>query len=391
MGCNASKLPPNTVVEPTSVSPRKSPNERNSPAKTISDESFLNRLDDCLDSSNFDNMKENNSFKSPESSQMKKTNIVKSRKVVSISISPVGSQSSSLNESLNSFETKILFEETEDSRHDTFENNTNSLHCTKRNNEKPITRTVNVEMPTNENESVPFHNIQRGRTLKLFDKPTPTNQLMSKENIYSLSSLKYIDNDVEHILESTIQSARKIQRRAEEYLSSSHLDVQINFDQIDTGTKKSIRKLKGHNGRTKLAASSETSYIQKETASDKIASYIAPHIEERPQSDAEEQPKQNYLDDFKVSDLSIISKASPYTPKHPSKKLHRVLGNLIADDNCMATRISNAREKYLKERQKRIQMEKMISARAYFSPKSRIRKTPHSYIGKRNVTLRELR
>ena len=66
------------------------------------------------------------------------------------------------------------------------------------------------------------------------------------------------------------------------------------------------------------------------------------------------------MDDFKFSDLSIISKASPYTPKHPSKKLHRVLGNLIADDNCMATRISNAREKYLKERQKRIQMEKMI-------------------------------
>ena len=68
---------------------------------------------------------------------------------------------------------------------------------------------------------------------------------MSKENIYSSSSLKYIDKDVEHILESTIQSARKIQRRAEEYLSSSHLDVQINFDQIDTITKKSIRKLKG--------------------------------------------------------------------------------------------------------------------------------------------------
>ena len=136
---------------------------------------------------------------------MKKTNIAKSGNVGSISISPVGSQSSSLNESLNSFETKILFEETEDSRHETFENNTNSLHCTKRNNEKPITRTVNVEMPTNENESVPFHNIQRGRTLKLFDKPTPTNQLMSKENIYSLISLIYIDNDVEHILEYTIQ------------------------------------------------------------------------------------------------------------------------------------------------------------------------------------------
>ena len=165
---------------------------------------------------------------------------------------------------------------------------------------------------------------------------------------------------MEHILESTIQSARKF-KGAEEYLSSSHLDVQINFDQIDTGTKKSIRKLKGHNGRTKLAASSETSYIQKETASDKIASYIAPHIEERPQSDAEEQPKQSYLDDFKVR-LSIISKASPYTPKHPSKKLHRVLGNLIADDNCMATRISNAREKYLKERQKRIQMENDFSS-----------------------------
>ena len=150
--------------------------------------------------------------------------------------------------------------------------------------------------------------------------------------------------------------------------------------------KNSIRKLKGHNVTPKLAASSKTSHIKK-----KITSNIAPYIEERAESDAEEQRKQNYLDDFKVSDLSIISKASPYTPKHPSKKLHRVLGNLIADDNCMAERISNAREKYLKERQKRIQMEKMISASAYFSPKSRIRKTPDSYIGKRNVTLHELR
>ena len=131
------------------------------------------------------------------------------------------------------FETKILFEETEDSRHETFENNTNLLHCTKRNNEKPITRTVNVEMPTNENESVPFHNIQRGRTLKLFDKPTPTNQLMSKENIYSLSSLKYIDNDVEHILESTIQSARKIQSALKSICRVRTWMYRANFDQID--------------------------------------------------------------------------------------------------------------------------------------------------------------
>ena len=392
MGCNASKLPPNTVVEvPTSVAPRASANANNSPAKTMSDESFLNRLDDCLDSSNFENMKENNSFKSPESIQMKKTNIVKSRKVVSISISPVGSQSSSLNESLNSFETKILFEETEDCRQEEFENNANPLRSTEENKQKPITKTINpktinVEMPTKENESVPFHNLQRGRSLKLFDIPTPPNQVMGTENICSSNSLKYIDKDVEYILESTIQSARKIQRRAEEYLSSSHLDVRINFDQIDTITKNSIRKMKGHNVTPKLAASSKTSHIKK-----KITSNIAPYIEDRAESDAEEQRKQNYLDDFKVSDLSIISKASPYTPKHPSKKLHRVLGNLIADDNCMAERISNAREKYLKERQKRIQMEKMISASAYFSPKSRIRKTPDSYIGKRNVTLRELR
>ena len=61
-------------------------------------------------------MNENNSFKPPELSQVKKTNIAKSGNVGSISISPVGSQTSSLNESVNSFETKILFEETEDSR-----------------------------------------------------------------------------------------------------------------------------------------------------------------------------------------------------------------------------------------------------------------------------------
>ena len=198
MGCNASKLPPNTVVEvPTSVAPRASANANNSPAKTMSDESFLNRLDDCLNNS-FENMNENNSFKPPELSQVKKTNIAKSGNVGSISISPVGSQTSSLNESVNSFETKILFEETEDSRQEEFENNANPLRSTEENKQKPITKTINpktinVEMPTKENESVPFHNLQRGRSLKLFDIPTPPNQVMGTENICSSNSLKYID------------------------------------------------------------------------------------------------------------------------------------------------------------------------------------------------------
>ena len=63
MGCNASKLPPNTVVEvPTSVAPRAS--KQREPAKTMSDESFPNRLDDCLNS--FVPANENNSFKPPE-------------------------------------------------------------------------------------------------------------------------------------------------------------------------------------------------------------------------------------------------------------------------------------------------------------------------------------
>ena len=86
----------------------------------------------------------------------------------------------------------------------------------------------------------PFITYNAIENLKLFDIPTPPNQVMGTENICSSNSLKYIDKDVEYILESTIQSARKIQRRAEEYLSSSHLDVRINFDQIDTITKNSI-------------------------------------------------------------------------------------------------------------------------------------------------------
>ena len=129
-------------------------------------------------------MNENNSFKPPELSQVKKTNIAKSGNVGSISISPVGSQTSSLNESVNSFETKILFEETEDSRQEEFEKNANPLRSTEENKQKPITKTINpktinVEMPTKENESVPFHNLQRGRSLKLFDIPTPPNQVLS--------------------------------------------------------------------------------------------------------------------------------------------------------------------------------------------------------------------
>lgn len=394
MGCNASKLPPNSVVEvPKSVAPRASANEDNSPAKAMSDESFLNKLDNCLDHS-FESTKEDSCFNSSVSSKIKETSIGKPEKIESISISPVRSQTSLMSESLNSFDTKALYEETKHTRQEDTEKQIFSPSYASINSPQHITQKIKFETAQEEKKNVPFPNLQRG--ISIIDLPTPPRsvKIMSEKNMYTSSPLKYKDKDVEQILESTIRSARKIQRRAEEYLSSSHLDVvQIKFDQIGTITKNSIRKPKGHSRATKLDTLSDVSCIKNIAASEAMnqGSSRVSYIEKRVKSKAEEQLKQHYVDDCKASDLSIVSKASPYTPKHPSKKLRRVLGNLIADDNCMATRISNAREKYLKERQKRIRMEKMISASSYFSPKSRIRKTSHSYLGKSNLTLHEFR